>query len=250
MISEATTEIAGARLAAIVLSIISALASLEVVVSYVRMLLQFRAHQQRIIEASMGAGGGVSAVPPAACFSCESSLATPGVNKTYFFSPQNRPVQQLNSGSGSALLTHNSNNIPLQMLQSSRIPALNLQRSSMPPLPHTTQLGAANSMRTRTSSRATSCGRLVDVYGKDDGEVGNYQSKSYSAANGQSSSDAARGWAKHYHQPPKSRLPPVALKPLSIAADQKNYAQPQRPASPENSASPPIGASQLPRRSL
>ncbi|KAJ2867637.1 hypothetical protein GGH94_000715 [Coemansia aciculifera] len=250
-----TTEIAGARLAAIILSTISAIASLVVVISYVRMLLQFRAHQRRIIEASMGAGGGgVSAVPPAACFSCESSLATPGVNKTHFFSPQNRPVRQLN-GSISGLPIQNS--IPMQTVLSSGIPALNLQRSSMPPLPHTLQ-GTAASMRTRTSSRATSCSRLVDVYSKDDGDVGSYHSKSHSIAvaaaltQSTGNADTFRGWAKHYHQPPKSRVPPLTLQPLSIATDRKPQYQyqPQRHTSLENSASPPIDISQPPRRLL
>ncbi|KAJ2469233.1 hypothetical protein GGI03_000495 [Coemansia sp. RSA 2337] len=201
----------------------------------------------------MGAGGGgVSSVPPAACFSCESSLATPGVNKTHFFSPQNRPVRHLN-GSISGLPIQNS--IPMQTILSSRIPALNLQRSSMPPLPHTLQ-GTAASMRTRTSSRATSCGRPVDAYSKDDGDVGSHHSKSQSIAVGLTQStgnaDTFRGWAKHYHQPPKSRVPPLTIQPLSIAIDRKPQYQyqPQRHTSLENSVSTPIDISQPPRRSL
>ncbi|KAJ2451171.1 hypothetical protein GGF42_004319, partial [Coemansia sp. RSA 2424] len=116
----------------------------------------------------------------------------------------------------------------MQTLLSSRVPALSLQRSSMPPLPHAS-LGIAASMRTRTSSRATSCGRPVDVHSKDDGDIG----------------DRSRGWAKHYRQPPKSCLPPVALKPLSIAAARRDYHQPQqRHESSENNASLPIDTSQ------
>ncbi|KAJ2731628.1 hypothetical protein IW152_004394 [Coemansia sp. BCRC 34962] len=220
------------------------------------MLLQFRAHQRRIIQASMGAsGGGVSVVPPAACFSCESSLATPGVNKTHFFSPQNRHVRQLN-GSINGLPIQNS--IPMQTVLSGGIPALGSQRSSMPPLPHTLQ-GTAASMRTRTNSCATSCGRSVD-----DGDVGSYHSKPYSIAAALSQSagnaDTFRGWAKHHHhhhrhhhlQPAQSRVPPLTLRPLSIAADRKlQYQhQPQQQTSLENSVSPPIDASQPPRRSL
>ncbi|KAJ2815516.1 hypothetical protein FBU31_006902, partial [Coemansia sp. 'formosensis'] len=217
-----TTEIAGARLAAIAISSISAIASLIVVVSYIRMLLQFRAHQRRIIEASMG---GTSAVPPLACFSCESSLATPGVNKTHFFSPQNRAIRPPNSS-----ISGPPNSIPMQTIL-----GLNPQRSSMPPLPH--MLGGM-SMHTRTSSRATSCGRPVDVYKDDDG--GSYQSKVHENALG----------AHHYHERLlRARVPPLALQPLAVATDRK----PQRPrqASLETSVSaPPVDGTQARGRSL
>ncbi|KAJ1883262.1 hypothetical protein LPJ57_000275 [Coemansia sp. RSA 486] len=103
----------GSRLAAIMLSCISVICSLIVVVSYIRMLRRFRAHQRKIIEASMAPGGsnGIDHLPlsaaavangvAATCFSCESSLATPCVSKSFFYGNSiNNPQPNVSNSNG------------------------------------------------------------------------------------------------------------------------------------------------------
>ncbi|KAI8320547.1 hypothetical protein GQ54DRAFT_305451 [Martensiomyces pterosporus] len=148
--------ISGVRYAAIALSCISAISSLVVVISYIRMLLQFRAHQQRILESApdtqqhqqqhqehQGAGVLPAAAAATTCFSCESSLATPCISRS-FFSPYHKQQQQ--------------QHIPMQQLGLSAVhPQSISNRYSMPSqVLHT---GTATPARTSAASRNTSTDR-------------------------------------------------------------------------------------------
>ncbi|KAJ1724057.1 hypothetical protein LPJ53_001631 [Coemansia erecta] len=123
----------GSRWAAMLLSCLSALSSLIVVVSYIRMLRQFRAHQRKIIGATIGpATVGPAAISPSAatgtnilplhstnglatnCFSCESSLATPCVSKSFFssgnYNHNHNPNNNSNNSNGNNSGGSNNNN--------------------------------------------------------------------------------------------------------------------------------------------
>ncbi|KAJ2455105.1 hypothetical protein EV183_001034 [Coemansia sp. RSA 2336] len=76
--------IAGARFASIVLSCISAIASLVVLVSYTRTVLRIRAHHRQIIEDSKPPAPAPQ--PRAHCFSCES-IATPCMSQLFYPMP-------------------------------------------------------------------------------------------------------------------------------------------------------------------
>ncbi|PIA14611.1 hypothetical protein COEREDRAFT_16749 [Coemansia reversa NRRL 1564] len=107
--SELHMFVAGARFAGIVLSSISAFASLIVIISYTRTVMKSRAHHRRIIEASnipaganAAAGGGALADT---CFSCESFLETPCSNQ-HCFSSHNLQAQYSRKSSSRAATSH------------------------------------------------------------------------------------------------------------------------------------------------
>ncbi|KAJ2869009.1 hypothetical protein GGI22_000516 [Coemansia erecta] len=190
-----TAVLAGARIAAIVLSSISAAASLMVIVSYIRVFRRFEAHQRKILNATeeeatakadpsndsavnstahhhisgMAVGHnrrtlhhlapGNTNNPQAFggschlhCFSCESSLATPCANNS-FFSPERHPPTQLSvseakpmSGGGADAATGGNNT--------------QVYRSSMPPLSHAAAQAVHPLRKSNdSSSRATSLDR-------------------------------------------------------------------------------------------
>ncbi|KAJ1944447.1 hypothetical protein EC988_005987, partial [Linderina pennispora] len=87
--------VARVRYAAIATSSISAVSSLIVVVSYICTLMQYRAHQRRLLDASAQA----TSIPlQPMTFSCESSLATPLHNTASFFQPPPPPPPQYATG--------------------------------------------------------------------------------------------------------------------------------------------------------
>ncbi|KAJ2214864.1 hypothetical protein IW140_004224 [Coemansia sp. RSA 1813] len=189
--------LAGARMAAIVLSSISAAASLIVIISYVRVFRRFQTHQRKILNATtaelpngttgeaahisiagttMGLNRTMHHLAPGAtnaqalgggschphCFSCESSLATPCVNKS-FFSPEWQPSRQLSV----------SENVPAPTTSGGAAGnnARQVYRSSMPPLSHAATQGMHPLRNSNdSSSRATSLDRyrLTAAIGAND----------------------------------------------------------------------------------
>ncbi|KAJ2557864.1 hypothetical protein EV175_001093, partial [Coemansia sp. RSA 1933] len=162
-----TPVLAGARIAAIVLSSISAAASLLVIVSYIRVFRRFQTHQRKILDATTAAGlNGPAGADPGErrrtlhnqaaqtsghphCFSCESSLATPCINNSIFFSPDVFPPRQLSATE--------SNRPTLAAVAAAGVGATHASyRSSMPPpLSHAAPHGPSGDR----SSRATSLDR-------------------------------------------------------------------------------------------
>ncbi|KAJ2793185.1 hypothetical protein H4R20_006618, partial [Coemansia guatemalensis] len=107
--SELQMFVAGARFAGIVLSSISAFASLIVIISYTRTVLQSRAHHRRIIEASnipvgLHAAAGSGGLADT-CFSCESFLEAPNPNQ-HCFPSQHLPAQKPSKSSSRAAAAH------------------------------------------------------------------------------------------------------------------------------------------------
>ncbi|KAJ1642215.1 hypothetical protein LPJ64_005918, partial [Coemansia asiatica] len=226
-----STMVLGSRLAAIVLSCISVICSLIVVVSYIRMLRRFRAHQRKIIEASMGHSGsnGVDHPPlsvaaavandvAATCFSCESSLATPCVSKSFFSSnshqlggvPSSNGKLHSAAGAANGMVSVGIGMTPQNVLLQFREPSINnsssaggnsgsgtsaplppasIHRSSMPPLPQHMPLSVDSKHKTSNGSRATSLDRIYGAYGRlSSGGIATNKKQQRSCNNGQSAS--------------------------------------------------------------
>ncbi|KAI9504869.1 hypothetical protein BX070DRAFT_221042 [Coemansia spiralis] len=174
-----SSTLVDARLAAIVLNSLSAIASLLVIISYIRVFRRFQAHQRRILKSALGATGnaanscgfvresanpatGTTVVGPTHCFSCESSLATPCVN-TSFFSPEHIPARQVSVSECRRSITNaeKSQNIAVHhdSAVAANAPIRHGYRSSMPPLSHVAQGAPALRKSNDSSSRATSLDR-------------------------------------------------------------------------------------------
>ncbi|KAJ1850604.1 hypothetical protein LPJ73_003372, partial [Coemansia sp. RSA 2703] len=195
----------GSRWAAMLLSCISVLSSLIVVVSYIRMLRQFRAHQRKIINATIGpATAAPAAISPLAptgtnilplhstnCFSCESSLATPCVSKSFFSSgnynhSQNNNTNDNNSGN------HNNSNSNRSRTNTAGNTSCNIENSS-------------NSSNNNSSSDANKSNRHYTALGLP--PTSHLQQQNHQ-----------QNQRRHHHQHQRSSMPPLPHIPLNADA--------------------------------